>query len=150
MKRLLSAALALSMVAGPAAFAQQAEKGGQPQKPPQAHAGGQQKGHAAARPAAPQAHHVAQAHNEQRPAVGHPPQAPGPAQRPASNMTWHRGDHFNVPPGQRQVVSDWHSHRGLYAPPPGQEWVQYNNQYMLVAVTSGIIGAILGAVAASQ
>jgi Ni/Co efflux regulator RcnB len=55
-----------------------------------------------------------------------------------------------VPPGQRRVIGDWHQHRGLYAPPPGQQWVYYNNQYILVAITSGIIGAVLGAAAASQ
>jgi len=63
---------------------------------------------------------------------------------------WHRGDHFNVPPGQRHVVTDWHHHHGLYAPPPGEQWVLYNNQYMLVAITSGVIGAVLGAAAAGS
>jgi hypothetical protein len=36
------------------------------------------------------------------------------------------------------------------APPPGQEWVQHGDQYLLVAITSGLIDAILRAAAPSQ
>lgn len=52
---------------------------------------------------------------------------------------WHDGDHYN---GHRVVVQDW-DHHHLHRPPPGYEWVQYGDQYMLIAVTSGIIASII-------
>ena len=40
------------------------------------------------------------------------------------------------------VVNDWHC-RQLSAPQPGQEWVQYGGDYLLIAVATGIIAALL-------
>lgn len=40
------------------------------------------------------------------------------------------------------VVSDWRSHH-LSAPPRGQHWVQTGNDYVLVAVATGIIASVL-------
>lgn len=51
---------------------------------------------------------------------------------------WHQGDHYN---GGRQTV-DWHRHH-LRQPPPGYEWVQSGNQFVMIAVTSGIIASII-------
>ena len=143
MKRLVSATLAFSMLASPVAFAQQG-----PPPPPQGHANGN--GHQQGNPQGNghqqgnQQGHYNQGHNNQ----GGYHQPPPPAYHGNPGYGWRQGE--RVPPGQRHVVNDWHHHRGLYAPPPGHEWVQYNNQYFLVAVTSGVIGAILGAAAASQ
>ncbi|HTH99733.1 MAG TPA: RcnB family protein [Acidisoma sp.] len=149
MKRLISATLALSMFASPMALAQQ----GPP--PPQqghghengnGHGNGQWQGNGHG-----QGHEQGnghwQAHEQGHNGQGHHYQPP-PAHHGGPGYGWHQGE--RVPPGQRYVVHDWHHHHGLYAPPPGHEWVQYNNQYFLVAVTSGVIGAILGAAAASQ
>ena len=40
------------------------------------------------------------------------------------------------------VVNDWRSHR-LSAPPYGYHWVQSGNDYILVAIATGIIAQIL-------
>ncbi len=55
------------------------------------------------------------------------------------NNGWRRGDHFN---GHRDVVQDWQG-RHLHRPPPGYEWVQDGNQFVLIAITSGIIAGII-------
>ncbi len=50
---------------------------------------------------------------------------------------------------RRQVIHsrDYKRYR-LYNPPRGHQWVRVGDDYMLVAVTSGIIGAIIGATVA--
>jgi Ni/Co efflux regulator RcnB len=56
---------------------------------------------------------------------------------------WYRGS--RLPPAYRSrsyVVDDWRSHR-LYAPPRGYQWVQAGGDYMLVAIATGIVAAIL-------
>ena len=40
------------------------------------------------------------------------------------------------------VVNDWCC-RQLSAPQPGQEWVRYGGDYVLIAVATGIIAALL-------
>jgi len=55
------------------------------------------------------------------------------------NNGWRRGDHFN---GNRDVVQDWQGHH-LHRPPSGYEWVQDGNQFVLIAITSGIIASII-------
>lgn len=54
---------------------------------------------------------------------------------------WARGDHFN---GTRRVIphGDWNRYH-LHAPPPGYEWVNYNGQFIMIAITSGIIASII-------
>ncbi|MDB5874364.1 MAG: hypothetical protein JWQ07_3806 [Ramlibacter sp.] len=46
---------------------------------------------------------------------------------------------------QRQYyVNDWRSHRGLYAPPYGYQWVQSDGgDYLLVALATGLIANLL-------
>ncbi len=51
---------------------------------------------------------------------------------------WHQGDQYN---GGRQAV-DWHQHH-LRQPPSGYEWVQSGNQFVMVAITTGIIASII-------
>lgn len=56
---------------------------------------------------------------------------------------WSRGDrlpHFHR--GGYHVIHDWHAHR-LYRPHPGHRWVRVGSEYLLVAVASGIITAII-------
>jgi Ni/Co efflux regulator RcnB len=65
-------------------------------------------------------------------------------QRAAASHQWHNGDHYS---GNRTVVDNW-SHYHLRQPPSGYEWVQDNNQFVLIAITSGVIASII--VAASQ
>lgn len=55
-----------------------------------------------------------------------------------SHGNWHQGDRYN---GGRQAV-DWHQHH-LRQPPSGYEWVQSGNQFVMIAVTTGIIASII-------
>jgi Ni/Co efflux regulator RcnB len=40
-------------------------------------------------------------------------------------------------------VNDWRAYNGLYAPPHGQQWVNVDGQFLLVALTSGLIANAL-------
>jgi Ni/Co efflux regulator RcnB len=61
----------------------------------------------------------------------------GPDQR------WHRGDRLPMEYRHRSyVVDDWRGHR-LSAPPRGYYWVQNGNDYLLVAIASGVIAQML-------
>lgn len=44
--------------------------------------------------------------------------------------------------GSRYVVNDWHRYR-LSAPPRGMHWVQAGNDYLLVAIATGVIAQVL-------
>lgn len=59
---------------------------------------------------------------------------------------WNKGQRFD----RRQArnyseIGDWRAYRGrrLYAPPRGYHWVRSGNDAVLVAVTGGLIGAVL-------
>lgn len=56
---------------------------------------------------------------------------------------WHRGDripdHYR---SHRYVVHDYHAHR-LYSPPRGHHWVRVDNDFVLTAVTTGVIVAVI-------
>lgn len=59
------------------------------------------------------------------------------------NPHWSRGD--KLPPQYRTnqyVVSDW-KNNNLRKPPRGYHWVRANNQYVLAAVASGVISDII-------
>jgi Ni/Co efflux regulator RcnB len=61
----------------------------------------------------------------------------GPDQR------WHRGDRLPIEYRHRNyVVDDWRGHR-LSAPPRGYYWVQNGNDYLLVAIATGVIAQLL-------
>ncbi|MBU6449249.1 MAG: RcnB family protein [Rhodospirillales bacterium] len=103
--------------------------------------GGQQPSHESQRgPGDQQAYHESQ----------HGPMGPGGQQDEHSNYhhgptgphgRWARGDHYN---GQRYIVrhDDWDRYH-LHAPPPGYEWVRSGDQYIMIAITSGIIASII-------
>lgn len=44
--------------------------------------------------------------------------------------------------GSRYVVNDWQRYR-LSAPPRGMQWVQANNDYLLVALATGLIAQVV-------
>jgi Ni/Co efflux regulator RcnB len=52
---------------------------------------------------------------------------------------WHRGGYYH---GPRYVVRDYDRYH-LRQPPRGYEWVQANGQFVLLAVTTGVIADIL-------
>lgn len=59
------------------------------------------------------------------------------------NQDFRRGD--RLPPeyrGRYYVVDDWRGHR-LSQPPRGYHWIQTGGDYVLVAITTGIILQIL-------
>jgi len=127
--RPLAAGAALALLATPLAFAQPMQPPGGPQYAPQ---GGMQ-------------------HEPQggpQPYPNHPgpmgPASEGHMQPPEAHMqhhdeNWHRGSHYD---GQREVVRDWHSH-GLHRPPHGYEWVQSGDQFVLIAIGTGIIASVI-------
>ena len=68
---------------------------------------------------------------------GHDGRGAGP------DRSFYRGGRLpNEYRSRQYVVEDWRSHR-LYAPPRGYQWVQTGGDYVLVAVATGIIAAIL-------
>ena len=55
------------------------------------------------------------------------------------NHEFHRGDRLPPENHNRQyVVDDWRGHH-LSAPPRGYHWVQTGGDYVLVAITTGVI-----------
>ena len=64
---------------------------------------------------------------------------------PDMNRTWHKGDRYDGPRNSRWMVSNWQQYRGLSAPPPGYQWMRYGNQYLLTAVTTGVIAGVVSA-----
>ena len=59
------------------------------------------------------------------------------------NHDFHRGDRLPSQYRSRHyVVEDWRGHR-LSAPPRGYHWVQTGGDYVLVAITTGIILQLL-------
>lgn len=64
--------------------------------------------------------------------------------RNVKKKRWSKGQHLDRD-HRRHVVHqrDYRRYR-LYHPPRGHQWVRVGDDYMLVAVTSGIIGAIIG------
>jgi Ni/Co efflux regulator RcnB len=58
---------------------------------------------------------------------------------------WARGQRFDYryAPNYR-VVTNYRGYHRLYAPPRGYHWVRSGNDAVLVAITSGLIGAVIG------
>lgn len=40
-------------------------------------------------------------------------------------------------------VNDWQAVNGLYAPPSGHQWMQVGNEFLLVAIATGLIAGLL-------
>ena len=58
---------------------------------------------------------------------------------------WARGQRFDYRYAPRyRVVNDYRGYRALYAPPRGYQWVQSGDDAVLVALASGLIGAVIG------
>lgn len=156
MKRFVAAALAFSMLGSPLAMADQPPPPpgqwhgeGRPPPPPPGYRHGGPDHHDQYRHNSEYYHHNSEYYHHDAEYYHHHPYDHGRPPPPPPRYGWGRG--YRVPPGHHYYpVNDWHRYRGLYAPPPGQQWVQYNNQFYLVAITSGIIGAVIGAAAASQ
>ncbi len=58
--------------------------------------------------------------------------------------TWARGQRFDAHYASRYRVVDYRGYNGLYAPPRGYQWAQSGDDAVLVAIASGLIGAVVG------
>ena len=59
---------------------------------------------------------------------------------------WQRGQRFDRRYAQNyREIGDWRAYRArrLYAPPRGYHWVRSGNDAVLVALSGGIVGAVL-------
>ncbi|MES2020429.1 MAG: RcnB family protein [Pseudomonadota bacterium] len=66
--------------------------------------------------------------------------------RPEPGRRWARGQRFDRRYATNyREISDWRQYRGrrLYAPPRGYHWVRSGNDAVLVALSGGVIGAVL-------
>jgi Ni/Co efflux regulator RcnB len=58
---------------------------------------------------------------------------------------WQKGQRFDRHYARDyRVVQNYRANHRLYAPPRGYQWVQSGNDAVLVALASGLIGAIIG------
>jgi Ni/Co efflux regulator RcnB len=61
-----------------------------------------------------------------------------------SAQRFYRGSYLPHEYRQRgYYVSNWHAYPGLYAPAYGQQWVNVDGQFLLVAIASGLIANAL-------
>lgn len=69
--------------------------------------------------------------------------------RARHDRQWQRGQRFDrrYATNYRQIDYRQYRQRGLYAPPRGYQWVQSGNDAVLVAMASGLIGAVIGGIA---
>ena len=61
---------------------------------------------------------------------------------------WSKGQKFDRRYAQNYRQIDYRQYRQqrLYSPPRGYQWVQSGNDAVLIGITSGIIGAVIGGV----
>ena len=144
MKRLLlSTAAALAMLSAPLAMAQPAPNHDAAHGPASGHA--EKSNMAMPHQATPSGHNAPQRMDAMTPGHGEKsnmatPRQATPMQHTAySGHAWHNGDRYN---GSRHSVSNWQYYH-LRQPPAGYEWVQDGDQFVLIAVTSGIIAEVI-------
>lgn len=62
----------------------------------------------------------------------------------ANNHRWAKGQRFDRRQASNyRVINNYRGYR-LNAPPRGYQWVQSGNDAVMIAITSGIIGAVIG------
>lgn len=66
--------------------------------------------------------------------------------RQPAYRNWQRGQRFDrrYAANYRQVDYRQYRGRGLYSPPRGYQWAQSGNDAVLVALATGVIGAVIG------
>ena len=132
-KAIVSALVALSMASGGLTFAQGNSDQNDRGRNEQSQRGGQQnhrddRGRSSAR-----SQDQGRANNDQRPDE----RGAGP------DHAFHKGQRLPIEYRSRSyVVDDWRGHQ-LNAPPRGYHWVQTGGDYVLVAITTGIILQLL-------
>jgi Ni/Co efflux regulator RcnB len=58
------------------------------------------------------------------------------------NHRWVRGERFYPVYGRSFVVNDWYRYQ-LHRPPYGYHWVRYGDDFLLVAIGTGIIADLI-------
>ena len=67
-----------------------------------------------------------------------------PNRNAVANHRWAKGQRFDRRQAANyRVINNYRGYR-LNAPPRGYQWVQSGNDAVLIALTSGIIGAVIG------
>ena len=137
MKRLLTAAIALSIVASAGAASAQG-----PQRQDQHHNQGSQgrpdQGRHDQGPSNNNGNNGYERHASKRYKAPSRYQAP----RGYQARQWHRGDKLpSSYRGQRYVVD--YRHYGLGAPPRGYQYVRVNNDVVLTAVATGVVASVI-------
>jgi len=76
--------------------------------------------------------------------VRHGPHRTVVIHRTVTTRHWARGQRFDYryAPNYR-VVTNYRSYHRLYTPPRGYHWVRSGNDAVLVAITGGLIGAVI-------
>ena len=64
--------------------------------------------------------------------------------RHAARRHWRRGQRLDRRYGSYSTVNDWRAHR-LSAPRRGYHWVRSGDDYVLAALTSGLIASVVAA-----
>ena len=62
----------------------------------------------------------------------------------ANYRHWAKGQRFDRRYANNYRVVNYRYNQRLYAPPRGYQWVQSGNDAVLVALASGLIGAVIG------
>jgi len=143
--RTMSSGLALALVCAPLALAQQMQNhSDDTHGAPAAHPTMQHTAPGPAQHETMSRPEMAPTHNSMAMQHSAPMQPPhedhtAPMHMASSGHDWHNGDHFN---GSRHPISNW-SYYHLHQPPQGYEWVQDGDQFVLIAVTSGIIADVI-------
>ncbi|HEU0044634.1 RcnB family protein [Sphingomonas sp.] len=67
-------------------------------------------------------------------------------QNQSRGRAWRKGQRFDRRYAQNYREIDYRTYRGrgLYAPPRGHRWVRSGNDAVLIAIGSGLIGAVIG------
>ena len=84
-----------------------------------------------------------QGNNQQQPQHSYNNQQGQGYHEPRPSSDWQRGQPMPQRYNDRHyAVSDWQD-RGLPEPPHGQRWMYVNGEYVLTAIATGVISAIL-------
>ena len=67
----------------------------------------------------------------------------GPRSYGYNHPHYYRGGYFPREYIQPSYYVNWQAYPGLYAPPYGYQWVQSGNDFLLVALTTGLIANLL-------
>lgn len=81
----------------------------------------------------------AQTRSPAGPSAGHKIEQQAPAKPQARRQQWKKGSKYS---GKGTRVSD-HRRHNLKAPPRGHRWVRDGNDFLLVAIGTGIIASIV-------